>query len=65
MTICIGEHRGFIVQILAIRMFPLILAHACVRAQKNADPEVLFTKMDRVGKGSFGEVFKGYVSPTA
>ncbi len=41
----------------------VILAHAHVRVQKNADPEVLFTKMDRVGKGSFGEVFKGYASP--
>jgi hypothetical protein len=29
---------------------------------KNADPEVLFTKMDRIGKGSFGEVFKGCVA---
>uniref|UniRef100_A0A8C3WQ87 non-specific serine/threonine protein kinase n=1 Tax=Catagonus wagneri TaxID=51154 RepID=A0A8C3WQ87_9CETA len=27
--------------------------------QPRADPEELFTKLDRVGKGSFGEVYKG------
>lgn len=29
-----------------------------------ADPEEFFTKMDRIGKGSFGEVFKGIDSRT-
>ena len=26
------------------------------------DPEVLFVKQEKIGKGSFGEVFKGWVS---
>ena len=26
------------------------------------DPDVLFTKQEKIGKGSFGEVFKGWVS---
>lgn len=26
-----------------------------------ADPELLFSKLERIGKGSFGEVYKGYV----
>ncbi|XP_034069150.1 serine/threonine-protein kinase 24a [Gymnodraco acuticeps] len=30
----------------------------------HADPEEYFTKMDRIGKGSFGEVFKGIDSRT-
>lgn len=29
------------------------------------DPETLFTKLEMIGKGSFGEVFKGWVSPFA
>ena len=28
------------------------------RVQK-VDPEIVFTKQERIGKGSFGEVFKG------
>jgi len=26
---------------------------------KGKDPETLFTKLEMIGKGSFGEVFKG------
>lgn len=28
------------------------------------DPELLFTKQERIGRGSFGEVFKGIESKT-
>ncbi|XP_035227074.1 serine/threonine-protein kinase 25-like [Stegodyphus dumicola] len=28
-------------------------------ARKKVDPELIFTKQERIGKGSFGEVFKG------
>ena len=29
------------------------------------DPEVLFTKQERIGKGSFGEVYKGIDNRTS
>nr|CAD7461087.1 unnamed protein product [Timema tahoe] len=32
--------------------------HNCVISSK-VDPELIFTKQERIGKGSFGEVFKG------
>lgn len=35
-----------------------------LRQNLNADPEQMFTKLDRIGKGSFGEVFKGIDNQT-
>jgi len=32
--------------------------------QQTVDPEELYTKQDRIGKGSFGEVFKGFDKKT-
>jgi hypothetical protein len=31
------------------------------REGKGGDPEELFEKQERIGKGSFGEVFRGFV----
>lgn len=28
-------------------------------SEQKVDPELIFTKQERIGKGSFGEVFKG------
>lgn len=35
-------------------------SHLCFMVQHSrVDPEELFTKLERIGKGSFGEVYKG------
>nr|CAH7736793.1 unnamed protein product [Callosobruchus chinensis] len=33
--------------------------HYGIYVKKKVDPELIFTKQERIGKGSFGEVFKG------
>lgn len=40
-------------------MFFFLRVFFSVSQNFNSDPEELFIKLDRIGKGSFGEVFKG------
>ena len=47
----------------AIGASPLVkelLVHS-LQAAGTKDPEMLFTKQERVGRGNFGEVYKGWV----
>lgn len=36
-----------------------VISKMCFLLFQKVDPELIFTKQERIGKGSFGEVFKG------
>jgi serine/threonine protein kinase len=38
---------------------PLTIVNNPAALLQKVDPEIIFTKQERIGRGSFGEVFKG------
>ena len=43
---------------LSIEMFQTFSNESIVVSFQRVDPELVFTKQERIGKGSFGEVYK-------
>lgn len=49
----------FIIYSEIYTLFDLIYKCCLMFYLQKVDPELIFTKQERIGKGSFGEVFKG------
>ena len=48
-----------LLQIYAATLYEAVLEFWLCRKQERIDPEMNFSRLERIGKGSFGEVFKG------
>ncbi|RWS31299.1 serine/threonine-protein kinase 26-like protein, partial [Leptotrombidium deliense] len=55
---CVPNQEWLTTRFVSNIFHPIITPQSFIFAQK-LDPEVIFTKQERIGKGSFGEVFKG------
>lgn len=57
--LCFLQHACFGYNFLYYSVKPLTYSTHCFLLSQRVDPELIFTKQERIGKGSFGEVFKG------